>query len=145
MSTVDTALHGAVTRLPAWTPPAAVGVVGLAACAVLAVVDPNQPGAYPTCPFKLVTGLECPGCGTLRCVHALLRGDVVAAAGFNVLTVTALPFLLVAWLLWLGRSLGRTDRRFEPSARWMLGVGIGVSLFWVLRNIPVEPLLWLHS
>src|SRR5687768_7002451 len=55
----------------------ALGVAG--AAAYVSVVDPHQPGHYPACPFLAVTGLFCPGCGGLRCAHALAHGDVPAA------------------------------------------------------------------
>ena len=44
------------------------------------MVDPNQPGHYPTDPFLAITGLYCPGCGTLRALHALARGDLLTAS-----------------------------------------------------------------
>ena len=48
-------------------------------------------GTTPSCPLYAVSGLYCPGCGTLRCLHALTHGDLGAALGFNVLTVLAPP------------------------------------------------------
>lgn len=32
-----------------------------------------------TCPFKHLTGLDCPGCGAQRSVIALLRGDLMTS------------------------------------------------------------------
>ncbi|SOD15059.1 DUF2752 domain-containing protein [Pedobacter xixiisoli] len=34
------------------------------------------------CPFKKLTGLDCPGCGLQRSIIALLKGDVVASFKF---------------------------------------------------------------
>jgi hypothetical protein len=45
----------------------ALGYVGL--------VDPhNTNSIYPLCPFKLLTGWNCPFCGGLRMAHDLLHG-----------------------------------------------------------------------
>jgi hypothetical protein len=125
--------------------PATVSLAALGACAVVAAVDPNEPGHYPTCPFKLVTGLDCPGCGTLRAIHALTRGDLLLAMDHNVLTVLFLPVLVWAWLGWWRHRRGE---RAEPPAltgRVALAVPVVVGLFWVVRNLPIEPLAWLAS
>ena len=65
-------------------------------CAGLAVVffrDPGRAGSYPSCPSLALTGLYCPGCGTLRALHLLLHGDFAGAVGMNVLMVVSIPFL----------------------------------------------------
>ncbi len=48
--------------------------------------DPALTGLLPSCPFRLVTGLLCPLCGTLRAAHALLHGHLAAASHYNTLT-----------------------------------------------------------
>lgn len=134
----------AAARLPAWAAPVAVGIVALGGCAVLAVVDPNQPGRYPLCPFRAVTGLDCPGCGTLRAIHALTGGDLARAAEHNLLTVVLLPVLTVAWLRWLGASLGRGRSWALPPAVTYGIVGV-IAAFWIVRNLPWTPFTWLAS
>jgi Protein of unknown function (DUF2752) len=117
---------------------APLGVAALAAGAVgvVAVVDPNQPGHYPTCPFLWLTGLQCPGCGSLRAVHALAHGDIPVAVGLNVLTVLAAIALVVIWLRWVRRSwTGRPRTAIAPPAvLWSLAVAVVV--FAVVRNMP---------
>ena len=134
---------GPATRRLAAAPTASglAGPLGVAAVAVSAVafvgaVDPGEPGHYPTCPFLALTGLLCPGCGSLRAVHALTGGDVAAALGLNPLTVAVLPLLVGAWLAWLVRSATGRPRRWlaPPAALWALVVL--VCAFWVLRNVP---------
>lgn len=68
--------------------------------ALLAVVylfDPAQ-GGFPICPFRALTGLLCPGCGSQRALHALLHGKVGMAFGHNALLVASLPLLAVQGL-----------------------------------------------
>lgn len=50
---------------------------------VLYTFPPVTSGFYPQCAFKQATGLDCPGCGTTRALHALLHGRVVEAFLFN--------------------------------------------------------------
>ena len=115
------------------------GLVLLAAAAtttLLATVDPNEPGHYPTCPFLAVTGYYCPGCGSLRALHDLAHGDVAAALARNPLTVLAAGGLLVAFVMWSRRSwLGRS-RTWVAPAGILYGLLAVVLAFWVLRNVP---------
>jgi hypothetical protein len=106
------------------------------AAGVLAVRNPEQPGHYPSCPFHALTGLWCPGCGSLRALHALTHGDLSTAAHRNVLAVLALPYLAAAWVGWLGRTLGRprSTRVVPAGALWALLFVI--VAFGVARNLP---------
>ena len=85
------------------------------------------------CPVAFLTGADCPGCGSLRAVHHLTHGDVVAAASSNLLLVAALPLVVLGWWRWLrGRPL------VTGAARWLLPLVAGVAtvVFGVLRNLP---------
>ena len=73
----------------------AVGLLLLAALALLLFVDPADSVWMPKCPIKLLTGLDCPGCGGQRAAHALLHGDVVAALRYNWFLLYAAPYLLL--------------------------------------------------
>lgn len=64
------------------------------AAVVLYVFDPSEYVFMPKCPFKMLTGLDCPGCGFQRAMHALLHGHVAEAIRFNVFLVVAVPYLL---------------------------------------------------
>jgi hypothetical protein len=116
--------------------PTAVAVAAAAAVSYVAAVDPNQPGHYPGCPVLSLTGFFCPGCGTLRALHALAHGDLVAAAGFNIMAVLAVVGLAVIWVQWTRRRwLGRPRTSTAPPARlWALLVV--VVAFTVVRNLP---------
>lgn len=117
----------------------------LAGCALLAVADPDEGGPYPTCPTRALLGLDCPACGTLRGVHAALRGRLGEALDHNLLLLVALPLAAAVWAGWLAEALGgRVPRLRWPS--WSLPVGIAVAMaFTVARNLPGEGLGWLAS
>ena len=91
-------------RARALRAPLAAAGAALAATTYVGLVDPNQAGHYPTCPFLALTGYYCPGCGSLRAVHALAHGDIGAAVGLNVLTVVGIVVVAVLWGRWVRRS-----------------------------------------
>jgi hypothetical protein len=120
-----------------WTRPIAVmAAVGLAVTYV-AEVSPDQPGHYPTCPFLYVTGYYCPGCGTLRMIHALAHGHPRAGLGFNPLVLCTLPFLGYLWVRWV-RAAARGERMKSRLLRApVLGTYLVlVVAFWIIRNLP---------
>ena len=126
-----------VRRLAA--PAGLLGAVAVA-CGYVGVVDPNDPGHYPVCPLRQATGLWCPGCGGLRCVHALVHGDLPAALHANLLAVAAFAACAVLWVRWTvravaGWSCGRRPGRVSRQVPWVLVVLVAV--FTVTRNLPV--------
>jgi hypothetical protein len=122
--------------LPTLAGPLGVAALAVAAVGVVAVVDPNEAGHYPTCPFLAVTGLACPGCGSLRAVHAMAHGDLGTALGLNLLTVLAVIPLVVIWAGWLRRSWTGASRRTVAPAPLLWGLLVVVVAFGVLRNLP---------
>ena len=117
------------------------GLVALGAAAMLYVLDPREPGNYPVCPFLGLTGYHCPGCGSLRAMHQLLHGSPLNALGYNPLTILSLPFLAYAFVaggLRAFRAPAPAPLFIHPRLIWAMLFGI--AAFWVLRNIPIQPL-----
>lgn len=130
---------------PRWAPPAATGAVMAAATAYTTVMNPNTSSAFPLCPLRALTGIDCPGCGGLRAVHALTHGHVVDALDFNAMAVIVLPVLAVAWVLWMGRSLGLRLPQVRLGPRTGIAVIAAMIVFGVVRNLPVDALEVLRS
>ena len=135
-----------------------VGVAALVASgtAYTAVVDPNTSHAFPLCPLKFLTGLDCPACGCLRAVHSLAHGRIAEAADHNLLFTLAVPGLVVAWILWTVRSLraspesldgGPATRRSRSALpRWVwTATLVLVAAFTLARNLPFPLGHWLNS
>jgi hypothetical protein len=116
--------------------PGAVVAAAAAFAAFVGAVDPNEPGHYPTCPWLSLTDTYCPGCGSLRMIHALVHGDVAEAFGRNPFAFAMLPVLGYMWAAWSYRRLrGRSRARvLHPGLIWLFLVV--VIAFWVVRNLP---------
>ena len=117
--------------------PAAVAAGAIGALALVGTVSPYRAGAYPTCPFLALTGLSCPGCGSLRALHDLVHLDLVGALGMNPLAPAAVIFLIWSWAAWTWRSATGRPRVWlaPPAVLWV--VLALVIVFAVARNIPV--------
>ena len=112
------------------------GVALTGALAYIGLADPHRPGfLFPACPFKALTGLDCPACGGLRMTHDLLNGDLAAAVMDNVFLLVALPALAV-WLVvrW------RRGLTLMPTAATVTVVVAAVA-WTVMRNWPGFPLV----
>jgi len=120
------------------TAPVALALGVLGASVVLHLRDPHASGSYLFCPWLLLTGTFCPGCGGLRAVHDLTRGDLAAAASSNLLLVGSAPLLLVLWARWLADRWRGVSRTTGSRGGVVLAGALGlVSLaFWVARNLP---------
>ncbi|HET8613955.1 MAG TPA: DUF2752 domain-containing protein [Actinomycetales bacterium] len=116
--------------------PLATAASAVAALALVASVDPNEPGHYPTCPFLALTGWFCPGCGSLRALHALAHGDVREALARNPLMVLTVPVLVVWWVGWLLRTVRAHPRRRVAPAWSIWALLVVVIAFGIVRNLP---------
>jgi len=92
-------------------------------------LNPSETKFFPPCPFRLATGWYCPGCGSLRAIHNLLHGRLMAALSLNLLMVVSIPvvaamLLKPAWIY----------KRWVPWAALCILIAYGV-----LRNVPAWP------
>ena len=118
-------------------------LLAAAASLLLFFFEPGRYPFYPRCLFHQTTGLLCPGCGSLRAMHQLLHGHLVAAVHLNALLVLSLPPVCwVAGRSFLRRLQGQSQLpNFHPAWLWA-GLVLGVS-FGILRNLPFAHALWL--
>lgn len=102
--------------------------------------EPGRSGFFPVCPFRALTGFNCPGCGTARGLHQLLHGNVLAAFELNPLLVLVLPLLGYALIAYTRSAItGHATPQFSlaPKYGWLLTVLI--LGFWVFRNTSFYP------
>ena len=110
----------------------------LALSVLLHLRDPHHGGSWGYCPWLMLTGTYCPGCGTLRAVNDLGDGRIGAAASSNLLFVGSLPlvgYLYVRWFVDRWRGV----RRYVVPRRLYVYVAVFVVValaFTVARNLP---------
>ena len=99
-----------------------VCIVGLTS---LYIWNPAEILYFPRCPFLSLTGFKCPGCGTLRGLHALLHFHVMEALRLNPFMVVSIPVVFVL-LIW---------PRFRFSVVFVRMILVATLLLWVVRNL----------
>ena len=60
---------------------------------VYSLFNPEECQIFPQCPFRQLTGLLCPGCGSQRAIHQLLNGHLISAIRHNAFLVVMLPWI----------------------------------------------------
>ncbi|HUS12310.1 MAG TPA: DUF2752 domain-containing protein, partial [Pyrinomonadaceae bacterium] len=101
---------------------------------------PGKSGFFLLCPFRALTGFTCPGCGSTRCLHRLLHGDLVGAFEFNPLLILSLPFLLYALMRYTNAAIRERPlkgNQLNAKYIWLL-FGV-IMFFWIYRNTPFYP------
>jgi Protein of unknown function (DUF2752) len=112
------------------------GVLVAGALGYVGLVDPHDThSVYPLCPFKLLTGWNCPFCGGLRMAHDLLHGHLVASINDNVFLLMGIP-MLAGWLVFRRRH----GRRSLPIPA-VVTITVMAVAWTVLRNLPGFPLV----
>lgn len=92
---------------------------------LIGLLNPTELSWFPRCPFRTLTGWNCPGCGTARALHSWANGRWETGFRCN----PYLPFLLAALLVGL----------FRP--KWFDGVTVKIviivsAVVWcVVRNM----------
>ena len=97
------------------------------------------------CPFRTVTGWDCPLCGGTRMGSALLHGDVATAFAFNPAALIGVALLGLVGVLWVVEALGgpavrppaglrRRLLRTTPHQRLSVLLALAV-VYTVLRNL----------
>ncbi|HKO97203.1 MAG TPA: DUF2752 domain-containing protein [Pyrinomonadaceae bacterium] len=118
----------------------AIWLLSIAAAVYLFIFEPGKSGFFLNCPFRMLTGFACPGCGSTRGLHRLLHGDIIGAFQFNPIMFLLLPILLYVLVRHTIAVFG--DRpvrgnRVKPAYIWVFFAV--VMSFWVFRNTPFYP------
>nr|WP_035872005.1 DUF2752 domain-containing protein [Kitasatospora cheerisanensis] len=109
---------------------------GLAGAGWLYSRDPHLSGQLlPFCPWRRVTGLQCPGCGGTRMAWDLLHGDLLAAWHDNAALLLALPFVAAWWAVRLRHGLAGRRWKLRLGPRGVAAVLTAAVLWTVGRNL----------
>lgn len=97
------------------------------------VVDPETTPCL-RCPFQLLFGLKCPGCGSQRALHHILHFEFLDALKDNALFVVMIPFLMIFGIAKISRyRLSRLELFF--NGKWPVTIMLLLITLWFIgRN-----------
>jgi len=101
-------------------------------------LDPEKTSLFPRCPFKVLTGYECPGCGSQRAVHNLLNLRIGSAIQANALLVFSIPYVLLLIFAEFFKSKSIFFYRLYKilfSTRAIWAVFLIIVFWWFARNL----------
>ena len=97
------------------------------------------------CPFRMITGWNCPLCGGTRMGDALLHLDIGAAFGYNPMALVGLVAVATLGVLWTVQLAGGPAVRLPKLVRdrlaavrpmtWLAAGVIGMVGYTILRNL----------
>ena len=124
-----------------------ISIVAIVGSLLYFYYNPSYSNFFPRCIFHSLTNLDCPGCGSQRAIHALLNGNVLAAADYNLLVILFLPFLGYSAIAAIANAFFHRswNQNIFYSPAFVKIVLLVVLLFWILRNIPLGPFSWLSA
>lgn len=108
-----------------------------AACLTIYLSLVHFTGFMPRCLFKMVTGWDCPGCGSQRALMALLHGHPAEACGYNLILIPTIMYLLLLAIGKLWEENPRFGRMYRALTRPVTLLAIvAILIAWtVVRNL----------
>lgn len=131
---------------PSWLAPLAILGCFVASAAYVLTNDPTDTQRDPLgpCAFKLVTGLDCPGCGGTRMFYYLLHGNIPEAARHHFVAFIAVPFVVWGYIAWAAKRLFNVTLPTKRISMVVVGFYlVGWLAFSVIRNLPWAPFTYL--
>lgn len=110
----------------------------IAAVFVYHFFNPEENSFFPACIFHSITGYKCPGCGTQRCLHYLLNGEIMQAFKNNALFLCALPFIVYGTVVSVFKNRNAKWQKLYKisfSLPVVITIGVITVMFTVFRNI----------
>lgn len=93
--------------------------------------DPTHSVIAPKCPFWLLTGWQCPGCGSQRAIHCFLNGRLLEGIRYNYLLLPSLIYVIVLTISPSGSKL----RNAMTSSAACITILVVFLMWWLLRNL----------
>lgn len=83
----------------------------------------------------MLTGYQCPGCGSQRAIHALLHGNIVDAFKFNAGFIIGLLVIAIYLFAEMFKTHFNRFYRILNSPTAIYSILAAIIAWWVLRNL----------
>ena len=111
---------------------AVLWVIGLSCfCVFYHYFDPTHSPIAPKCPFWLLTGYSCPGCGSQRAIHCYLNGEIFEGIRYNYLLLPAVIYVILLTIL---PTKGRLHQKLTSTTACWIVLAV-ILIWWLVRNL----------
>lgn len=97
--------------------------------------DPEKSRIYPKCPFYMLTGLKCPGCGSQRVIYNLLNLNIHRAFEYNAFLVCMIPIIPLFIIIQACRKQYPSLYNIMFGTPFIIGILVITILWWAIRII----------
>lgn len=80
------------------------------------------------CPFKLLTGLPCPGCGCLKSMINLYRGEIVQSMRYHLLGIPLMVLFVAGFAVLIISAIRKKDIPMPWLYNMKLAYGVAIAL-----------------
>jgi hypothetical protein len=104
---------------------------------LLYLFNPVETAYAPKCIFHVMTGLNCPGCGMQRFLHAFMHGNFLEAIHYNYMLIVLIPYMFffgIERFILIGESQERWKNIIEGRIMTTIMIILAPSWF-IIRNI----------
>lgn len=118
-----------------------IALFGILFFAIYYNFNPSSEGnLFPRCPFLLITGYQCPGCGSQRAIHSLLHLDIAKAFSYNPILIISIPYLIIISIIKYRLKTSNSEKLWKfrnilMGKNAIIIIAITFISFWILRNI----------
>jgi hypothetical protein len=101
--------------------------------------DPSDYPFFPKCPVYMLTGYECPGCGSQRAFYNFFQGNFLTAFRYNPLMFALIPYVL--WGIYIEYIAHLSDGRMQRLRNIFYGkwatfvLAVIIIVYTILRNM----------
>lgn len=118
-------------------------VKGLLLCAAIAIAaflyftyNPLESEWFPKCVFHQLTGLECPGCGSQRAIHAILHGNILEGLKTNPFIIISIPYGFFLILILIFKTPFTQNLRAKLLNHKVVYLYCVIFIgWWIIRNL----------
>ncbi len=115
----------------------AISLVLVAGAFLFYFFDPEEEVLAPKCPSLLITGYECPGCGSQRAIHDLLHFRIGNAFAHNLLVPIVIPYIILGiYFQYFGGKERYPKAERILFGRWAALIVLTIIIcYCIIRNI----------
>ena len=102
--------------------------------------NPEESIWFPKCPFYIITGYQCPACGSQRAIYHLLHLHIKEAINYNPFLILSSPYIilliLTTWIFPHNRCSKIRAFCYHPlTIKFYI---ILLIIWWIVRNVNIQ-------